>query len=157
MGMIDGGRAQSAVEYLTTYGWAILIIAIVIAVIFSSHILMQPQTQLCTFTANFTCTSALNSNGIVNLSIEQNTGGQIDITAIGCNSAENTSFMTQISPSLVLDNGNSISKSVQCYTDGKEFNKTVGTTFHGYVIINYTNPISGFNHIAVGDLIRDIE
>ena len=33
-----GNKAQSAMEYLMTYGWAILIIAVVLAVLFSLNV-----------------------------------------------------------------------------------------------------------------------
>ena len=47
-------KLQSAVEYLTTYGWAILIIAIVIMALFEI-IAGAPQAQECILPAGFSC------------------------------------------------------------------------------------------------------
>jgi hypothetical protein len=56
-GMLIMRKGQAAVEYLTTYGWALLVLVIVVAVLFSSG-LLSPNLALsegCQFGTNVPC------------------------------------------------------------------------------------------------------
>ena len=51
-----GKRAQSAMEYLTTYGWAILIVAIVVAILyFYTSVPSNIVNNSCTFVSGAYC------------------------------------------------------------------------------------------------------
>ena len=58
-------KGQAVVEYLTTYGWAILGLLIVIAVLFSSGILSPNYliSEECSFGTSFRCDSAFFNEG----------------------------------------------------------------------------------------------
>ncbi|VVC03974.1 Uncharacterised protein [Candidatus Bilamarchaeum dharawalense] len=64
-------KGQSGVEYLTTYGWAIFVLLIIIAVIVSSGVLTPNYliSEECAFGNNLKCNLAL-----------VNTGGQSKLT-----------------------------------------------------------------------------
>jgi hypothetical protein len=70
-------RLQSAMEYLMTYGWAILIIAVVLAVLFALGIFGNPITG-CVASPGYLCQNWLmNStsvNGLLSFTAGQNTG-----------------------------------------------------------------------------------
>ncbi len=69
-----GDKAQSAMEYLMTYGWAILIIAVVLAVLFSLGVFSGGSSlpQLCTGVSGFLCSNAtLSTSGSANVVIGQ--------------------------------------------------------------------------------------
>jgi len=77
-------------EYLMTYGWAILIMLVVVAVLFYLGVFNQTSTpKRCTLQAGFTCYDyGLYANGTQNtvmyLDLGQATGRTINVTAMGC-------------------------------------------------------------------------
>ena len=88
-----GRKGQSAMEYLMTYGWAILVIIIVIAVLFYIGVLnprnVTPST--CTFPPGISCASYKlieGSNplksGNLELTLGQALGHPISITGLVC-------------------------------------------------------------------------
>ena len=81
-------KGQAAMEYLMTYGWAILIVVIVAAALFALGV-FNPATfvgQSATGFPNLGLPESgswqLNSNGDFNLIIENNLASQINITNI---------------------------------------------------------------------------
>ena len=68
-------RAQSAMEYLMTYGWAILIIAVVLVALFSLGVFKPSTASVCLGQTGFICQSAIyQANGNVIATIGQATG-----------------------------------------------------------------------------------
>jgi len=87
-------RAQSAMEYLMTYGWAILIIAVVLGALFSLG-LFSGSTLLgtsCVATPGWLCSSPILSHttGQLSFTLGQNNGYQIANLTIACAAASNT-------------------------------------------------------------------
>ncbi len=66
-------RSQSAMEYLMTYGWAILIIAVVLAALFSLGVFSSPNVSAvssCVTQPGYGCTGlTLASNGLLSATI----------------------------------------------------------------------------------------
>lgn len=65
-------KGQAAIEFLTTYGWAILVLLIVLAVLFTSGILSPNYlvSEECDFGTNMPCSFALfNQVGSTKLSL----------------------------------------------------------------------------------------
>ncbi len=79
------GRSQSALEYLMTYGWAILIIVIVAAVLYSFGV-FSPSLSVSTTVNGFSglgsVTAHCYSNGLLRLAIGNSIGKTINITNI---------------------------------------------------------------------------
>src|SRR5271169_2972658 len=73
-------KAQSAMEYLMTYGWAILIIAVVLAALFSLNV-FNAGAQLgtsCIGQPGYSCSSpSLTSYGLLTFTLGQGTGSTI--------------------------------------------------------------------------------
>jgi hypothetical protein len=71
-------KAQSAMEYLMTYGWAVLLIAVVLTVLFSIGLFNgnNVSPNLCQATPGFICTGAVYSHSDANIivTIGQETG-----------------------------------------------------------------------------------
>ena len=80
-------RLQSAMEYLLTYGWALLIIAIVLAALFQLGI-FNGSTLLgtsCVAAPGFLCSNpVLLTTGNVAFTIGQTTGSTLYNVALGC-------------------------------------------------------------------------
>ncbi len=155
-------KAQSAIEYLTTYGWAIIIIAIVLAALFDLG-LFNPGgliSTTCVFPAEFGCISAIlsSSSGYLNLTLQQTSQSNINITAIGCNNQGNVANMIQPvsnppSNILTLPIGSTASINIPCYQNGTIVSINPGQVYKGYILINYTSVTSGFPHTATGTLV----
>lgn len=71
-------KAQSAMEYLMTYGWAILIIAIVLAALFSLGVFNSNLVgNNCIAVPGFFCSRPILENGNLILSVGQNIGSSM--------------------------------------------------------------------------------
>jgi len=95
-------RAQSAMEYLMTYGWAILIIAVVLAALFSLNV-FNAGAQLgtsCIGQPGFSCSQPIiNQAGVLSFTLGQGIGYTTYNTALACVSSANS-----ISPSSFVYN-----------------------------------------------------
>lgn len=127
-------KSQSAMEYLMTYGWAVLIIAIVIAVLFDLGIFGAPTaTTTCVAQAGFLCTSPILTNtGVLYVQFAQNSGGQMNITGLGCSNSSiapinfNNTFVE-------LQPGQQINMMFPCQINSQN----IGTHFTGTLWIKY--------------------
>lgn len=146
-------------EYLMTYGWAILILGIAIVVLWSLG-LFSPNsfvTSQCIFPADFSCISGvLLSNGLFYINLEQSTASNINITAIGCNNLGNTANMISYSPQKYMLIGSNLSLTSFCYSNYTVYASTPGQVFHGYMVVNYTDLQTGFPHTVIGTLLEKI-
>ncbi|MGC8729828.1 MAG: hypothetical protein ACP5RP_00370 [Candidatus Micrarchaeia archaeon] len=134
-------RLQSAIEYLVTYSWAILLIAVVLAAIyelggFNSVVYMH---SVCALPASsFSCSNIrFNESGTLIVNLQQNTETVMNITAIGCG-INATPTMNAITPHITLLPGQSTAVKVNCYAGNKGYKGSVGSVFNGYLAVNYT-------------------
>jgi hypothetical protein len=86
-------RAQSAMEYLMTYGWAILIIAVVLGALFSLGIFGSGGlvSTACVAGPGFLCSSpVMDINGNVFFTFGQSLGSSIYNVGFGCAATSST-------------------------------------------------------------------
>lgn len=153
--------AQSAIEYLTTYGWALLIIAVVFAVLFEMGVFNANTyvTTSCIFPAGINCMSAVlyAVNSTISVNIGQSLSYPINITAIGCNNKGTTTDMippnNPPSNQITLEINANATFSAYCYQNGSIISINPGGVYKGYVIVNYTNLQSGFPHTTKAQLV----
>lgn len=156
-------KAQSAMEYLVTYGWAFLIIGIVVIGLFALGVFSPSVPNLCAFPVEFSCLSlVINSTGGAMINIEQSTGSEINITAIGCNTNDTTANIIHLSPQVTIQIGGNASigapaYTLQCFSGRGDFTGVIGTSFHGYIILNYTDLQTNFATTAIGEVTQKIE
>ncbi len=146
-------RAQVAVEYLITYGWVILVIAIALGALYALGVFntnfITPNT--CIMTASFSCLSAtLASNGGMYVRISQDTPDPINITAIACDSNQSLIHATTLTPQVYLAPGQNATFSITCWQNGVPFSAASGTLYSGYLLVSYTDFATGFNYTTVG-------
>ena len=88
-----GFKAQSAMEYLMTYGWAILIIAVVLAVLFSLNV-FNAGAQLgtaCIGSPGYSCSSPfLSSGSLLQFTLGLGTGATAYNVLFSCVSSANS-------------------------------------------------------------------
>jgi hypothetical protein len=106
-------RGQSAIEYLMTYGWAILALVIIIGVLVSTGILSPTYliSEECTLGSNLPCNLALyNQGGVTKLALGLRDGFayKIKITDIKVYSTTDSSHFTGFSVPATMDSGGSV-------------------------------------------------
>lgn len=108
-------RGQAAIEYLMTYGWAILVLVIITAAIFSTGILSPTYlvSEECSLGSTFPCTFQLfNDGGTLKLvlNITNGFGYKINITKLDIMMQdEKKSFVFASGVPTAVESGDSIS------------------------------------------------
>ncbi|MEM0201193.1 MAG: hypothetical protein QXD23_02200 [Candidatus Micrarchaeaceae archaeon] len=155
-------KQQSAIEYLTTYGWAIVIIAIVLVTLFELGVFTPNSGNQCILEAGFSCTNfLLNSQGVLEFTLNQQTTNPVNITGIAC--YENGTLLSGQAPfnppsnEVFMPVGTSTSLYVQCYSNPNSiFTGTIGSYFHGTLAIYYKDAITHLTQLSKGSLIVPI-
>lgn len=146
-------------EYLITYSWAILVIAVVIAALFALKVFNPGGvvgTQ-CILPAGLECTTAfLSSNGLLSIGLLQVTQSPINITTYGCNANDTVvNMQAPLHPpsnQIRMQIGANYTFNVWCWAGNSHYSTNPGTYFQGYIFVNYTESTTGFPHTASGKL-----
>jgi hypothetical protein len=144
-------RLQSALEYLSTYGWAMIIIGVAAAVLYSIGVLnaVTYAPQECLFSAGFTCLGyTMNSMGLLNINLQQSTQDPILVNSMNCTQTGATGSL--LKPNQYMTVGSNSTFVLQCYTATGAFSSTIGGIFRGTVILNYTDELTMLPGTAVG-------
>ena len=150
-------RAQSAMEYLLTYGWAFLIIAVVLGAMFALGIFNPGQFagQECILPAGFSCLSFfLSSNGQLAINLEQATQSSINVTGYNCTSDTSIKIIpiNGVANQIYMPVGSNYTINMFCWTNGNIISVAPGQVFTGTLALNYTEIQTGFPHVAYGKL-----
>jgi len=154
-------KSQAVLDFLISYGIAILIIAIAVLVVFQQGILNVRLAPIyCNGTPTFVCQKAIiNTSGALTLVFVQTTGGTLQISGIACSTQPNTiaqgpkygnvnlwsySKAPQYYPNSALSSGLTVYSSnitrvyVNCYGSSGIGRGGIGGGLTGYVWVNYT-------------------
>ena len=126
------GKAQSAIEYLTTYGWTILVVIIVIALLF---LITKPSSgSNCIPESGYSCTSpSLNASGYLEVTFSESLDlGNITVTGLQCTTGPVTPSTFQAADYVLAPNTYS-RLIMHCPISSS----AIGTTFLGYLWIQY--------------------
>ena len=142
--------AQSAMEYLTTYGWVILIIAIVLLALFELGIFNQGGTNSCVAQPGFVCTNPVYGTNAIQFTFGQNSGRYYySVNAFVASQGENVSgdglpYNATVAPGdwaivgNVLASGETLTVTFPSGSGGQiPSNPPIGAQFSGYVWISY--------------------
>jgi len=147
-------RAQSAMEFLMTYGWALVIMAVVIGVLFYYGVLnpYASTPNAANFPAGFTAYDyRITDDALLYLDLGHSTSSGVIITGIACSQEENptpTSVNVFIAPS---DHAVVSAETVQCLdSQGSVF---TGQHYDGKVFIWYEESDTGITHRVVGRIV----
>ncbi len=174
--MKNGLRAQSAVDYVVTYGWALLIIAITFYVLFALHVFNSGVVPTSCYGApSFSCSDvAITHNGVLSVALTQATGLTINVIGIACSTVTNSVGngpgtgnlwaqdyaqapqyypTNQLQYGLQIATGSSNVLQAYCYNSGNSIAaSTIGSSITGYIWLNYTAtglPSSYYNMVRV--------
>ncbi len=160
-----------------TYGWAVLVIAIVLTLLFELNLLSSGSFigQRCVGAPGFSCgINYLSTNGTLSVTISQFTRDQIDIYGASCASSPGPSGPafgnTGVAPSSQyveavngkqlnglpagISPGQAFSLAVECFESSATPNMTIGSPFQGTIWLNYTTPTaSGYQITPITSLL----
>jgi len=130
-------RIQSAMEYLMTYGWAILIIAVVLGALYQLGIFNSSGTgasNACLTAPGFICQNPiLNTTGWLAIKFGQIGTGAITITNTACTTNTTAPTATQ-STYIILTSGQTSAIPFSCPLSSN----AIGTSFKGYLWLTYS-------------------
>ncbi len=141
-------KAQNAMEFLMTYGWAILIIGVVLGVLYQLGVFggASHTAAACLVQSGYTCQQPiLATNGL--LSMQFGSFSQITITSVACTSTDmNPSTYNSLGTPLTMQPQQLYSLSISCPLSSN----VLGTPFYGYLWITYNTPTQSSNPAYVG-------
>ena len=135
-------RSQSALEYMMTYGWAILIIVIVAVILYSMGI-FNPSSSVSSTVTGFSnlgsVTAECTANGVLRISVGDSTGNLINVTGITAKDPSITKTAnfkpnSTVDPNPLIRSGSSYIFSVP------NICPSAGTHYAITVAVNYTEP-----------------
>ena len=141
---------QAAMDFMMSYGIALLIIGVAVYVVFQIGIFTPVLAPTeCTAASSFACRYySLSSNGLLTLDLSQATGSTMNISGIACSSGINTTsnkpeygnigVVSKTQGNVIIYSGSSSMLQVYCYNGYGVAHGSIGSTFTGYVWINYT-------------------
>ena len=139
---VKSKRSQSALEYMMTYGWAILIIVIVAVILYSIGI-FNPSSSVSSTVIGFSglgsVTAQCTANGVLRISVGDSTGNLINITGITAKDPAITKISnfkpnSTVDPNPLIRSGSSYIFSVP------NICPSAGTHYAITVAVNYTEP-----------------
>ena len=139
---VKSKRSQSALEYMMTYGWAILIIVIVAVILYSMGI-FNPSSSISATVTGFSglgsVTAQCTANGVLRIRVGDSTGNLINITGITAKDPAITKISnfkpnSTVDPNPLIRSGSSYIFSVP------NICPSAGTHYAITVAVNYTEP-----------------
>lgn len=144
-------RAQAAMEYLMTYGWALLAMVIVLAALIYLGVLKVPTPERCQLQTGLNCFSyRLDSDGTMTATISNVLQKEIAITHIRCTQEPRFNASTTRTGSFGLNRYQDITditlpvgasgkiNSFYCLTPtGARASSTTGKTYVGKLYVRY--------------------
>ncbi len=130
-------RLQSAMEYLMTYGWSILIIAVVLGALFGLGVFNGTAGlgSGCVAQSGFLCSQGvLSTNGLLTIDLGQTSQQRITVTDVGCSATTAEPTFSAITP-INLSAGQTFQGlGITCPVTSD----TLGSSFTGTIWIEYT-------------------
>ena len=144
-------RAQAAMEFLMTYGWAILVVLAAIAALAYFGVLSPDRflPEKCTLPSGVACLDFTGTNSQVDLVIQNSAGFDMQNVAVYVNSSTASFACTDAGADATLVDGEKDTFSCTGLTlpSGK---------FKGTLSIDYLNAQTSMTHTKSGELILKI-
>lgn len=149
-------KGQAAIEYLMTYGWALLVIAIVIVAL---YMLTQTQTrtETCMMQTGFVCNDPLpllSAKSGLTFVLHNKMVQGIRVLGSACTTGSPQQVFNFVGNGGDIPSGSSLQMVIPWCTgsNGAALNLVKGQDFKGYIVIKYRydNDIEGAERIAQG-------
>jgi hypothetical protein len=124
-------KHQSAIEFLTTYGWAVLVIAVIVGLLFQLKVFSPSLPASCLSGAPFFCRSPVLIGSNLTVGIGE-LGSVMTVTGLNCSATGTTPVFTPIA-NVILQPEQVVNFSFTCPVTSTN----VGTSFSGRLWIQY--------------------
>ena len=153
-------KGQAAMEFLMTYGWAILVVLIVIGALAYFGVLNPQQflPQKCQFSTGLVCVDKqLTSDGAYKLRISNGLGNAIEVTKLVIDDTQDFADCTVnlTGTDNVLLAGEE--KNFDCPAPTPALKLDAGQRIKAKMVLSYTDRQTRFEHDVTGTLLIDIE
>ena len=140
-------KSQAAMEFLMTYGWAILVVLVAIGALAYFGVLSPDKflPSKCTLPSGIACLDFTVTPILMEIRIQNGLG--YDMSAISVSTADCGSINTPAT----LANGEAATYAITCPTP------LVGTKYNGEINVTYTLTETGLTHTKGGSLTAKIE
>ena len=145
-------KAQSAMEYLMTYGWAILIIAVVLGALFSLGVFSGTSLlgTTCIASSGYYCSNLVLHGGTLSFTFGQNTGvnwaaANVFFLPSGAPAPSSVPTGSCVNSFSSINSGQTVTVSLSgtCGPGGTSLPTTLGSTIAGSVWAEYQTATGG--------------
>ncbi len=150
-------KGQAAMEFLMTYGWAILVVLAAIAALAYFGVLSPARflPERCDFPAGLTCVDKAVISGSANtitMAIRNNVGDTVNITSASVPAGDNCGSVSAVTiggvaPPVAVTNNQLVTVVVTCTTD-----LAVGDRMKSDLTLNYLRKETGLIHPSTGTI-----
>ena len=156
---IKKNKGQAALEFLMTYGWAILVVLIVIGALSYFGVLdpLKLAPDRCTFKMGFDCNDHKLTDTALTIRLGNSIGAKINVTnmtAIFTKGTLNTSCNDSTFISGIVDNQAEKTLTIPC---SGSLLSDFGAKAKGKIVIHYTDIESGMAHTTAGEILAEVE
>lgn len=150
-------KGQAAMEFLMTYGWAILVVLIAIGALAYFGVLNPGRylPRTCTLMPGLDCAEFKvdSSDTQVQIVIRNGVGDSIDFSSLNIDTnLDGTGDCTAVDPALISDGALSSQINIAGCTLG-----SVGQKFRGDILGTYTLGSGTLSHTMRGNLVTEVE
>ena len=161
-------RGQGALEFLITYGWAILVIIVVFAILFYLGVFRPTGPVTCNLGPGLSCFTFVLENGTAKLTLDigQAMGRSVVVTGLRCTQEPGTIAIEPLAHPVSIGTGEHAfvaggdsGNALYC-RDGNgsvASGGQVGEPYRGRLIVSYTRIDTGESHIVTGDISTKFE
>ncbi len=144
-------KAQAAMEFLMTYGWAILVVLAAIAALAYFGVLSPDRflPEKCTLPSGVACLDFTGTASAVTLVIQNSAGFDMQTVVVAINSTTSNAPCTAAGDTTLTDG----EKDTYTCTPSPAL---ASGKFKGTLNINYLNAQTGMTHLKSGELILKI-
>jgi len=147
-------KAQAALDFLMTYGWALLIVVLVVGALFALGI-FDIGTFMGNKTSGFTQIGVsgykLASDGMLTLKLKNLAGTNVNITSINA-----TLGVTTIGNSTLFALSNGRESAIFSVGNFSSATPSAGSSYSIRVEIHYNDTSSGFSYLDSGTLVGKV-
>ena len=138
-------KSQAALEFIMTYGWAILVVLVAIGALAYFGVLSPDKflPNKCTLQSGIACLDDKVTATALTVSVQNSIGYDVTVDAVKAQQC------TALGSQGTLSNGGSATYTLTCVN--------AGTKYNGQVNITYTNLNTNLQHINQGQITTKIE
>lgn len=147
-------RGQAALEYLMTYGWAILVIMVVGVALWQMGLFSQPAiVPGCRgFSQIRPLDSKLTSGGLLTVFIQNEAGTRLNVSTVTATIGLETCSLSSPSTPIHMRPGRTEELNLTCTGS-----YTLRNYYLANIMIEYANLVSGITHKSTGECWGEVE